>query len=557
MAERFRVMKLREWAFLVLFGVGVIVASPAWGELFPDAGPPGTTVTIGGADFGEFRSSSANRVEFHGTPALIQLWEPDMIMVKVPLAATTGPVTVVNGENRIEVGTFSVAQVRITRLHPREAEPGSILTIEGENFGNTAGSRDPNTMFGVNQVLINGIRAPIRKWRSTKIEVKIPANATSGDVVVKLASFDPLPDGSCCAPVDYVVSNPMPLTIIPPITFEPKHGPVGSKVVLSGQDLGEKRLASDGVLFGGVPATIEQWSTRTIVVHVPLNAKSGPVVLRHGERERTVGYFEVRQSLVEDVSPREGPIGTLVQIKGKDFGVYSEGGATAYAFDFNTGQNAVEIGGIPAIVHRWQDTEIDVWVPFSAKSGAIVIKRGATIPHPDGTCCLKRGVVTVPAGSFTVKTPRVTSYFPTEAGLDEIVTIKGSGFGEFLKLAEPTRLSLNRDAHDWKNYRLGENVSRSEVLINGVAAHVVSWTDTEIKVKVPRRHVFGIGDPEGFHPNPTTGEIVVRRGSWDLLENGQCCTAKRWIQVVAGPFTILRRGLPDPDYFNDPNPNRD
>ena len=161
-------MKLREWTFLVLIGMGVIGVSPAQGELFPGTGPPGTTVTISGADFGEFRSPAVNRVEFHGTPALIQLWEPDMVMVKVPLAATTGPVTVINGETRIEAGTFSVGQVRIIRLHPREAEPGSILTIEGENFGNTAGSRDPNTMFGVNQVLINGIRAPIRKWRPTK-----------------------------------------------------------------------------------------------------------------------------------------------------------------------------------------------------------------------------------------------------------------------------------------------------------------------------------------------------------------------------------------------------
>ena len=102
-------------------------------------------------------------------------------------------------------------------------------------------------------------------------------------------------------------------------------------------------------------------------------------------------------------------------------------------------------------------------------------------------------------GSFTVKMPKVTSYSPKEAGIDEIVTLKGEGFGEFLKIAEATRLELNTDAHDWKNYRLGPDVSRTEVLVNGVAAVVVSWKDTEIKVQVPRRHVFGFGHPEGFY----------------------------------------------------------
>src|SRR5690606_37385069 len=110
-------------------------------------------------------------------------------------------------------GDFSVEQVRITKLEPSQAEAGSLLTVMGEHFGNTAGSRDPNTMFGVNQVLINGIRAEVRRWRPTKIEVLIPANAKTGDVEVRLASSDPLPDGSCCASVEYAVSNPMPLTI--------------------------------------------------------------------------------------------------------------------------------------------------------------------------------------------------------------------------------------------------------------------------------------------------------------------------------------------------------
>jgi len=534
---------------IVSFVLGV--GAPVNAELFPESGPPGTTVTVGGDDFGEFVSTAVNRVEFNGASALIQLWEKDLVMVKVPLGAKTGPVMVISGTSKKSMGEFSVRQISISKLIPAEAEPGSVLTIEGENFGNTAGSRDPNTMFGVNRVLINGVKAQVRKWRPNKLEVTIPVNSTSGDVVVQLASSDPLPDGACCAPVQYIESNRMPVILIPPINFLPVKGPIGSKVVLSGQDFGDAKGPGDMVLFNGKPATVAQWAQRTIVVHVPLNATSGAVSLTRGEKTRNLGNFDVVQSRVAKVFPKEGPIGTLLQIKGENFGVYSESGSTAYAFDFEPGQNSVEFGGVPGVIFRWQDNEINVWVPYSAKSGPVVMKRGGTIPKADGTCCDDRGTVTLSVGNFNVKTPTVTSYSPNEAGLDEIVTIKGSGFGDFLKIAEATRLSMHHSAHQWKNYELGTDVSRSEVMINGVAAMVVSWKDDEIKVRVPRRHVFGFGFPGGFYDDPTKGEIVVRRGSWDLKDNGTCCQSKQWVSAVAGQFTILRRGLPHKDYFYD------
>ncbi len=526
-------------------------ASLAQAELFPDAGPPGTTVTIGGAEFGAFVSTGENHVAFNGVPALIQLWEPDLVMVKVPLRATGGDVTVSGPNGTTVAGRFSIQRVKITGLVPPETEPGSVLVIEGEHFGSTAGSRDPNTMFGVNRVLIGGILAEIRKWRPSSIAVKIPANAESGDVVVQLASSDPLPDGSCCAPVEYSESNPVPISLIPGVSFAPAAGPIGTKIVLSGQRFGDARGKHDAIAIGEQPMTIAQWSPRTIVAHVPLNATSGPVTLHQDGRTRQLGLFEVAEPQFERSVPGQGPIGTLVRITGKHFGLFSESGGTAYAFDFDSGQNRVEIGGVPAIIHRWQDTEINVWVPYSAKSGPVVVKRGATIPNPDGTCCRKRGVVAFEAGSFTVTTPRVTSYAPAAAGIDEIVTIQGDGFGEFLKIAEPTRLELNTEAHDWKNYRLGPDVSRTEVLVNGMAAIVLSWTDTEISVRVPRRHVFGFGHPEGFYTDPTKGELVVRRGSWDVLENGRCCSRKQWVSAVAGEFKILQRGLPHKEYFHD------
>lgn len=541
---------------LLCFAVVGGGTTPAWAQpsLFPDAAAPGATVIISGEGFGEYQSAQANQVFFNDHPALVQRWEPDLIEVKVPHRASSGPVAVVKESKKIPAGRFTVRLPRIESLSPREIEPGKVLQITGRNFGNTAGSKDPNTMFGVNEVRIGGVRARVQKWRDNKIVVVVPATATSSDVVVRLASSDPLPSGFCCAPVQYTVSNPASVTVLHAIQVDPTSGPVGTKVVLFGEGFGSREGPDDLILLNGSAPTIAGWTDRSIVFHVPLNGTTGPLVLKRAGKDRDLGTFTVLAPRVAGVSPAAGPIGSLLQIKGEHFGLYTDSGSTPFSFiDFDPGQNSVTVGGVPAVVYRWNDDLINVWVPFSAKSGPVVVHRGGTVPKADGSCCENRGVVSIPAGPFSVLAPRVESVTPTEAGIDEVVTIKGSGFGTFLKGREATDAALLSGAFLSKQMRLGENVSRSEVLFNGVAAVILSWTDTEIKAQVPRRLLYGIGTPTDFRTDLSKGPLVVRRGSWDLLPDGTCCTPKKWLSIEAGEFTVLARGLPDQGFFNDPN----
>jgi hypothetical protein len=543
--------------FILLCVLAVPVSgftASAWAEssLIPDAAPPGAVVSIAGKGFGQFRSAQDNRVLFRGTPALIQRWDPNLIVVKVPLRAANGPVEVVRGKKKTAVGTFTVQRPTIQAVTPTEVEPGSLLQIAGTNFTNTAGSKDPNTMFGVNDVLISGVPAKVRKWRNDKIEVEVPGNASSGDILVRLASSDPLPDGSCCAPVEYSTSNTISLSVIPSIRVDPPSGPVGTKVVLFGKGFGATKSAENAVEFNGRPGTIAQWTDGMIVTHVPLNATTGPLVVKLKEKERSLGNFTVVVPKATGLTPVTAPIGSLVRITGENFGFYSESGATPFAFsDFDKGDNAVEFGGVPGIIYRWHHDKIDVWVPFSAKSGPVVVKRGGNTPKPDGSCCAEKGLVMTEAGTFTLVTPKVESYSPVTAGLDDTVTITGTGFGNFLKTTEATQPGLNEKGHAYLPYELGENVSRSEVLFNNVAAIVVSWTDTEIKVQVPHRLAFGIGKAGEFNTDVSTGPLIVRRGSWDLLPDGSCCTPKRWVTAEAGTFTVQQTGLPDQRFFKD------
>ena len=539
---------------MMCVSAGLVSPALAGNSLSPQAAPPGATVVISGKGFGPFKSTRDNRVLFNGLTALVQQWDAELIAVKVPLRATSGPVTVIIGKKTIMAGAFTVRQPTIRSVTPAETEPGAVLQIAGEYFGSTAGSRDPNTMFGVNDVLIGGVTTKIRRWRDDKIEVEVPGTTVSGEVVVRLASSDPLPDGSCCAPVEYSMSNAAPFKVIPAIRADPLSGPVGTKVVIFGRGFGTK-AAGDQLLFHGRPGTIAQWTDVLIVAHVPLDAVSGALILKKGETQRTIGTFTVTVPKATGLSASSGPIGTLLRITGENFGFYSESGSTAFSFaDFNKGENIVEIGGVPAVIYRWHDDKIDVWVPFSTKSGPVVVKRGGSKPKADGFCCAERGLIATEAGQFTVVTPTVSSYTPTSAGLDEIVTIKGSGFGTFLKTAEQTQPGLNEAGHDFGPLEFGENVARTEVLFSNVAGIVVSWTDTEIKVLVPRRHLFGVGKKNEFHPDLSTGPLVVRRGSWDLKPDGYCCTTKQWVTAEAGTFTILARGLPDQSNFTDTRP---
>ena len=535
-------------------------------ELSSESVPPGATLSLSGKGFGIFTSAQANRVTVSGVPALVQRWEPDLIEIKVPFKAASGPIEIFAGEKTLQAGALTIVMPKIDAITPTEAERGALVQITGHHFGMTAGARDPNTMFGVNDVMIGGVTVRPKRWKDDRIELEIPANAASGEVVVRLASSDPLPDGSCCASVEYVASNAVALSLIPTVRVDPVSGPVGTKVVLFGSGFGGEKRAEDAVLIGERPATIAQWKDDAIVVHIPLGAESGPVILQSQGRRRTLDHFTVHVPEVSRLHPASAPIGTLLRIDGKHFGFYSESGTTPYNFmDFNKGDNRVEIGGVPAVVYRWNDDRIDVWVPYSAKSGDVVIYRSATKPTANGLCCAERGDIATQAGAFTLVTPVIDSYEPKSAGLDETVTIKGRGFGTFLKTAEHTELGLSRKAYKRRlDIEINEpdsddnvvsNVSRTEVLFNGTAALVESWTDSEIVVKVPHRNLYGIGKKGAFFHDLATGPLVVRRGSWDLLPDGTCCLPKQWVTVEAGSFTIEAKGLPDRGYWDNNRPD--
>lgn len=528
----------------LLFPLILLILTPALAiaSVSPDSGPIGTTVTITGGGFGKFVSTRDNMVLFGKAPALVEHWDNDRIVARVPLKAASGPVTLKQGKKTKSAGAFTVERPSVKEVSPAVAQPGEIVQVLGRHFGPTVGHKDAQMQFGVNAVLVNGVPAEIVRWRDSRIEIKVPSNATSGPLIVRLASLDPLPDGSCCAPVAFSDSAPVGLTVLSPILMEPTEGPLGDPVVLSGTGFGQRKPGDDAVLFNGVPAPIIEWANARIRVTVPLKAGTGPVILKKGAETRAVGEFRLMPHRAIGIHPDTAPIGTLITISGENFGVFSD-----------SGPNQVLMGGVPARVFRWSDRSIDAWVPVSAKSGSVIVRRGAGAARPDGSCCAERGFADAEAGAFTLAVPTVTAITPSKGEVDSVVTIAGAGFGDFIKADERTQDNISREGHLFQFQTFSENIARTAVLFKArgdmvkashVAGYVQSWTDTEIKVRVPR-----LAEP---------GMVVIRRGSWDMNPDGSCCQDKRWVETEAGLFTPTGLDKIEEEYRkNIPKPGAD
>ena len=530
---------MKKFWLLGILAIEIAAGGRAWAAatINPDSGPIGITVTITGEGFGKFVSTKDNAVLFGKAPGLVEHWEGTRIVVRVPRKAATGSVTLKSGKKTKNAGTFTVELPTVKEVSPAEASPGQIVQIIGRNFGPTMGQKDSEMQFGVNEVLFNGIPAQIVRWRDSRIEAKVPPNATSGPLIVRLASVDPLPDGSCCAPVEYSVTSPVTFTVMASIILEPTEGPLGSPVVISGDGFGQRKQGEDRVLFNGVPAPILEWTNTQIRVMFPLKGSSGPVTLKQGGQSRVVGEFRLMPHRVIGFIPDTAPVGALVTISGENFGVFFEGGS-----------NQVLFGDVPARVFQWSDRVIDVWVPVSAKSGLLVVRRGAGTAKPDGMCCAERGFASSEGGAFTLAVPAVSAITPKTAEVGGLITITGAGFGEFLKTDERTQDNISREGHQSKLTQFGVNIARTAVLFPAnkdfvkathVAGYVESWTDTEIKVRVPQVAV--------------PGTVLITRGSWDMLPDGTCCKDKEWIQSEAGFFTPTGLDKITSEYMKKPS----
>lgn len=132
-------------------------------------------------------------------------------------------------------------------------------------------------------------------------------------------------------------------------SFSPDKGLPGSRVILQGKNM----YKAASVWFHGGKLKKAKYtilSNNTILAVVPPAAKTGPIYLF--STEDTVvskGIFEVLHPLITSFAPSQGPVGTTVELRGKNLvgtrEVYFNGVATS---NFKVASNELVIAVVPA-----------------------------------------------------------------------------------------------------------------------------------------------------------------------------------------------------------------
>jgi len=389
-------------------------SAPTVTSLSPTSGVIGTSVTIMGANFGGTQGTST--VTFNGIAATPTSWSATSVVVKVPAGATTGNVVVTVGgvaSNGVSF-TVTVPGPSITSLNPASGVVGTPVAIMGANFGGTQGT---------STVTFNGIAATPTSWSATSVVVKVPAGATTGNVVVTVG-------GMASNGVGFTVTFPGPGIT----SLNPTSGVIGTPVTIMGANFGAAQGTST-VTFNGIAATSTGWSATSITAAVPSGATTGSVVVTVGGVMSNGVSFAVSVSgpSITSLNPTAGLVGASVMITGANFGA-------------TQGTSTVKFNGTAATPTSWSSTSITAAVPSGATTGNVVVTVGGVASN---------GV----SFTVTVLAPSIASLNPTSGLVGTSVTIAGANFGA--------------------------TQGTSTVKFNGTAATPTSWSATSIVVKVP------------------------------------------------------------------------
>lgn len=369
--------------------------APVVAGIAPAQGPPGTEVTISGQNFSPRLAD--NGVTLAGRPVVVRSATPTALEVVVPSGATSGPFVVsVAQAGEARSGDFTVtAGTAITDFQPRVGPPRTRVTLTGTGF---SANRQHNRVY------INNLRARVDRASETELVVTLPQRASSGPILVDVRGA-----GRAQTSDPFVVQHTPAVSRVSPTS-----GPPGTLVTLEGNNFGNdpRRVR---VTLSGRPVVLRSVSARRIQAQIPAGATTGKLAVTVnglGPAESPEDFRVLAPVAIRDFSPRNGPVGTVVSIRGAGFST-------------TDAENVVTIGSTRAPMLSSSETELRVRVPSTASGPIAVDVRGS---GSDRT--------SVP---FLVTQPPVLSGFSPGAGAPgSEVTIRGRDFGTNASLVRVT-----------------------------------------------------------------------------------------------------------------------
>lgn len=401
---------------------------PAINSINPPSGDVGATVVIAGSNFGSSQGSST--VKFASTPATVSNWSDTSITCTVPNVGPGQVPVSVNTSAGTGTGTFTVTvpvpKPSISSIQPNQGPVGTAVTIGGTGFGSGG------------TLSIAGTPVNTTSWAETEIKFAVPDGLSTGAKDIKVTT-----DGGTDT-TSFTVTESTGAPVISYIL--PGEGQVGTTVSIVGLGFGDPKAGS--VTIGGTAVTASSWSDVLIRFTVPSGLSLGTnavVVNTPGGSEST--SFNVTAPLpapvINSLTPNSGPVRSSVTIDGSNFGTWQEG-------------CCVYLGTTEITLPAWSEDQITFIVPDGA-SGTLDV----TVKTLSGISNALPFTVTE-----TPPAPILNSITPASAAVGAEVTIAGSNFGADQGDSKVTLL--------W--WFLPTDLAPGDY---------VSWTDTQIKFKVP------------------------------------------------------------------------
>jgi RHS repeat-associated protein len=214
----------------------------------------------------------------------------------------------------------------ITALNPAQAQAGQTITIAGERFDARVPSRNSVLFVRAAQAGGGTTAAQVISATQTQLTVTVPQDAATGSVTVQTEG------GTAVSPA------PFTLVIPPPsITdYNPKHGPVGTLVTLTGSNL-TAGAATPAVTFAGangarLNALVNSASATQVRVTVPNAAVTGFIQLTNANGSATTNQpFTVDGGPLDYQLTLAPSVAAAVQHTSATFIVYATGSSPAFS----------------------------------------------------------------------------------------------------------------------------------------------------------------------------------------------------------------------------------
>ena len=461
--------------------------SPRISSVSPQTVQTNAVVTVSGSNFGSSRGSSLVRIGSVVLPSsAFTSWSSSRIRFRIPRNTPPGNLTVRTSQGTSNSVRLQITSPYLTRISPTRIETGNRLTLTGGNFGSRRGSR--YVLFTSN---VRPAAADYVSWSNSRIVVKVPARARSGNVQVITSN------GTSGTKLLIIEIKSPQITSISPSRVQ-----YNQTVTIRGTAFGANRGTSRVIFQGGKEPSSSQyvsWSDTRIQVRVPAGARTGivQVVTTRGRASST--RLTITSPWISNVSPQTGRTNTVVTVNGGNFGS-------------SRGSSYVRIGSVTiSSFTSWSNSRIRFRIPRNTPPGNLTVRTS------QGTSNAIR---------LQTTSPYLTRISPTRAKTGNRLTLMGGNFGTrrgtgYILFASNVRPSA-ADYVSWSNSRIvvkvPDRAQSGNVQVatsNGVSGTKLLLIESEQLESLPSRGLFGYSPP-AVTKNPKSVKFGFGGASRDL-----------------------------------------